>query len=104
MRASGTINHVIYNHIFFPESIRFSHHCAIVRVLNVLFFCIIKSTQKSSVMKKSKYIDYTILLACLSKRPKATVSQPLLLIEKRDIVEEFYESLSIMDEKGLSIR
>jgi hypothetical protein len=95
---------VAYNHIFFPESFRFSHQCAIVRAKYVLLFCIIKSTHKSSVMKKSKYIDYNILLACLSKRPQATSSQPLLLIEKRDIVEEFYEALSTMGEKGISLR
>ena len=46
-------------------------------------------------MKKGKYIDYNILLACLSKRPQATASQQMSLIEKRDIVEEFYEAFSI---------
>jgi hypothetical protein len=47
-------------------------------------------------MKKGKYIDYNILMACLSKRPQATANLQQSLNEKKDIVEEFYETLFIL--------
>ena len=46
-------------------------------------------------MKKGKYIDYNILLACLSKRPLATAEKGLQVPPSKDIVQEFYEALAI---------
>lgn len=46
-------------------------------------------------MKKGKYIDYNILLACLSKGPQATSTNQLLLKGKRGILEELYDALTI---------
>ena len=46
-------------------------------------------------MKKGKYIDYNILLACLSKRPLAIVETAPEIPAAKDIVQEFYEALAI---------
>ena len=54
-------------------------------------------------MKKGKYIDYNILLACLSKRPQATTTQQLPLTGKRAIIEEFYEALTLTDVRGTAV-
>ncbi len=45
-------------------------------------------------MKKGKYIDYNILLACLSKKPQATAQQADFSPVSKDIVQEFYEALA----------
>lgn len=55
-------------------------------------------------MKKGKYIDHNILLACLSKRPKATATTTSTISAGRDIVEEFYEALAIPVSHGLQGR
>lgn len=44
-------------------------------------------------MKKGKYIDYNILLACLSKRPQAMATIASTVSAQKDIVQEFYETL-----------
>ena len=45
-------------------------------------------------MKKGKYIDYNILLACLSKKPQAKTGSTEQFSKTRNIVEEFYEALA----------
>jgi hypothetical protein len=46
-------------------------------------------------MKKGKYIDYNIQMACLSKCPQTIANLQQPLNEKKDIVQEFYETLFI---------
>jgi hypothetical protein len=46
-------------------------------------------------MKKSKYIDYNILLACLSKKPQAKAQTTPPVPAPKDIVQEFYEALAL---------
>jgi hypothetical protein len=45
-------------------------------------------------MKKGKYIDYNILLACLSKKPRATGEPAPQVSTSSNIVQEFYEALA----------
>ncbi len=63
--------HHITGCIFMP----FSHQCAIVQNRCLQLLCLIIHHTKTKVMKKGKYIDYNILLACLSKKPKANQQQ-----------------------------
>ncbi len=45
-------------------------------------------------MKKGKYIDYNILLACLSKKPQVAAQNAAPIPASKDIVQEFYEALA----------
>jgi hypothetical protein len=45
-------------------------------------------------MKKGKYIDHNILLACLSKKPTGAGETAPRVSATRSIVQEFYEALA----------
>jgi hypothetical protein len=54
-------------------------------------------------MKKGKYIDYNILLACLSKKPQAKAQTAPPVPAPKDIVQEFYEALALPSAKSAGL-
>jgi hypothetical protein len=67
-----------------------------VRLLPVIDCCsfVILIITKNKAMKKGKYIDHNILLACLSKRPQA-ITETIRVPAQKEIVQEFYEALAL---------